>query len=69
MNDIVTFLQKAEHPMDQVVVGLVRASRTTDTIIKVLQSVKAADLGTDSNAVIDELIVIANKFLAIVGSR
>ncbi len=69
MNDIVTFLQKAEHPLDQVVVGLVRTAKTHDTVAKVLASVRAADLGPDSNAVVDELIKLVSKTQVIVGNR
>lgn len=69
MSDILAYLKKAEHPLNQVVIGIVRASRTTDTAIKVLQSIRAADLGPDSNAIADELIVLAQKFQVIVGNR
>jgi hypothetical protein len=69
MNEIVTYLQKLEHPLDQTVVGLVRASKTLDTIGKVLASIRAADLGPDSNAVVDELIKINSKVQVIVGNR
>ena len=69
MNEIVTFLQKLENPLDQTVVGLVRTSKTLDTVAKVLASIRAADLGPDSNAVVDELIKLVSKTQVIVGNR
>jgi acetaldehyde dehydrogenase (acetylating) len=69
MNEIVTYLQKLEHPLDQTVVGLVRASKTLNTVAQVLASIRAANLGPDSNAVVDELIKITSKLQVITGNR
>ncbi len=69
MKQIIEALQKAEHPLDQVLVGFVRVSRTLDTAIKIAQSARATNLGEDSNALIDELLVIGAKLQAIVGTR
>jgi hypothetical protein len=69
MNEIVTYLQKVEHPLDQVVIGITRASKTLDTVGKVLASIRAANLGPDSNAVVDELIKITSKLQVITGNR
>ncbi len=69
MKQIIEALQKAEHPLDQVVIGLVRASRTLDTAMKVAQAARATDLGADSNALLDELIVLGTKLQSIVGAR
>jgi len=67
--NIIETLQKIEGFEDQAIVGLVRTSNTLDTVIKVLQSIRAADLGPDSNAIVDELIKVGQKAQVIVGVR
>ena len=69
MNQIVEALQKAEHPLDQVLVGAVRVSRTIHAATKVCETLRAADLGEDSNAILDELIVLLGKAQLIAGTR
>lgn len=66
---VVEALQKVSDVEDQVLVGAVRVSRNVETGVKVLQAIRAADLGEDANAVLDKLIEIAEKAQLIVGTR
>lgn len=69
MEQIVEFLQKTAHVEDQILVGLTRASNNIDLAIKIIQTLRAANLGKDSNAVLDALLPVAVKLQAITGKR
>jgi hypothetical protein len=67
--NIVEELQKVERVEDQVLIGLVRASRTIAMAIKMCEACRQADLGPDTSAICQELEVIGQKLLLIVGTR
>ncbi len=69
MSQILDTLKQVEHAEDQTLIGLNRLSPNIDAAVKLLQACRTADLGNDANAVLDELVVIAQKFQQIVGPR
>ena len=69
MNEIVTFLQKLENPLDQALIGVVWTSKNVAAALKVIASIRALDLGPQTDAICDELTKLLGKVQVIVGSR
>lgn len=69
MNEVINALGKVEHVEDAILVGLGRASGNIKLAIALLNAGKQANVGDDTNALIDALLGVANKLQAIVGTR
>ncbi len=61
-------IQQAVAVEDQVLVGRVRVVDGIQYGVKFLQAVRGADLGNDTNAIVDALIVFGQKLEQIAGA-
>lgn len=64
---IIEFLGKVSRVLDQVAVGQGRAGRNVDTAVKIIQAARAANIGNDTNALLDALLPVAQKTQLILG--
>lgn len=69
MNKILEALKQVERIEDQTLIGLGRVSRNVALAKKLLEAARAEDLGPETNALLDELIVVADKLNQVVGAR
>lgn len=68
MDKVLEFLSKVSRGEDQALIGLTRFSHNVDAALKILQASREADLGPETNAVVEKLIEIGKKLQVIVGS-
>ena len=69
MDKILDLLKKLERGEDQLLVGLSRAYGNLKLAKAILEAARGQDLGPDTNAVLDELIVIVDKAMLVTGAR
>lgn len=67
MEEVIKALAKVEHVEDAVLVGKARVASNVKLAITLLNAAKQADVGPQSNELIDALLAVANKLQTIVG--
>lgn len=65
---LIEVLNKVSDVLKQAIVGRVRVVENIETGVKIAQALRDADLGNDSNAVMDEVIVIARQVQQLAGA-
>ena len=66
MDKIIEAIQKVDRVLDQAGIGKARLAANLDLAVKVGQAIRDADLGNDSNRLLDAAIPVVQKLRALV---
>ena len=67
--DPVEIITKANRIEDQILIGLVRVSRTAQTLTRLIDAAAQSATGDQEKAILNGLSEFGGKFLQIVGTR
>ena len=66
MDKVIEAISKVDRVIDQAAIGKARIASNLDLAVKVGQAIRDADLGDDSNRLLDAVIPVVQKLRALV---